>query len=104
VYSCFSNRKLKTPFLCLISGSAGLGMPPDYMSVAASGFCSRALSDLHPASTLGSAELAFAFDSKYFSFFLSFSPSLLLVFNKSTTTVALVKWNVFLFRFKEAGN
>ncbi|CAL8109238.1 unnamed protein product [Orchesella dallaii] len=48
-------------------GSAGLGMPPDYMSVAASGFCPRTLSDLHPVSTLSSAELAFAFDSARFT-------------------------------------
>lgn len=43
-------------------------MPPDYMSVAASaGFCPRSL-DLHGASTLSSAELAFAFDSKLQNF------------------------------------
>ncbi|CAG7835137.1 unnamed protein product [Allacma fusca] len=48
-------------------GSGGLGMPPDYMNLAASGFCPRTLSDLHPASTLGSAELAFAFDSSRFT-------------------------------------
>ncbi|XP_021960212.2 transcriptional activator GLI3 isoform X1 [Folsomia candida] len=49
--------------------TTGLGMPPDYMSVAASaGFCPRSLNDLHPAaSTLSSAELAFAFDNARFA-------------------------------------
>ena len=62
--SPYETNPLSYFFFLLNIGSAGLGMPPDYMSVAASGFCPRTLSDLHPASTLSSAELAFAFDSK----------------------------------------
>ena len=40
-------------------------MPSDYMSVAASSFCPRL--DLHSTS-LSSAELALAFDSKYMTY------------------------------------
>lgn len=58
-------EQIKNGLFTLSTGSASLGMPPDYMSVAASGFCPRTLSDLHPTSTLSSAELAFAFDSKF---------------------------------------